>query len=59
MDDRIKILFHNRDAAGVNYFRTNTPAVQLERDHSDKFHVEINSDLDLRRLGHLCHSLLF
>jgi glycosyltransferase involved in cell wall biosynthesis len=46
MDDRIKILFHNKDAAGVNYFRTNTPAVQLERDHSDKFQVEINSDLD-------------
>jgi len=46
MDDRIKILFHNKDAAGVNYFRTNTPAIQLERDHSDKFHVEINSDLD-------------
>lgn len=46
MDDRIKILFHNKDAAGVNYFRTNTPAVQLERDHSDKFHVEINSDLN-------------
>jgi glycosyltransferase involved in cell wall biosynthesis len=49
MDDRIKILFHNRDAAGVNYFRTNTPAVQLERDHSDKFHVEINSDLDFTK----------
>lgn len=46
MDDRIKILFHNRDGAGVNYFRTNTPAVQLERDHSDKFYVEINSELD-------------
>ena len=46
MDDRIKILFHNKDGAGVNYFRTNTPAVQLEKDHSDKFHVEINSDLD-------------
>lgn len=46
MDDRIKILFHNRDGAGVNYFRTNTPAVQLERDHSDKFKVEINSELD-------------
>lgn len=45
-DDRIKILFHNRDAAGVNYFRTNTPAVQLERDHSDKFNVEINSELN-------------
>lgn len=46
MEDRIKILFHNRDAAGVNYFRTQTPAIQLERDHSDKFYVEINPDLD-------------
>lgn len=46
MEDRIKVLFHNRDSAGVNYFRTQTPAVQLERDHSDKFYVEINPDLD-------------
>lgn len=45
-DDRIKILFYNKDVAGVNYFRTNTPAVQLERDHSDKFNVEINSDIN-------------
>lgn len=46
MEDKIKILFHNRDAAGVNYFRTQTPATQLERDHSDKFRVEFNSELD-------------
>jgi glycosyltransferase involved in cell wall biosynthesis len=49
MSDQIKILFHNRDAAGVNYFRTQTPAQQLERDHSDKFRVEINPDLDLTK----------
>ena len=46
MEDKIRILFYNRDAAGVNYFRTQTPAVELERNHSDKFFVEINSDID-------------
>lgn len=47
MSDKIKILFYNRDVAGVNYFRTSTPAMQLERDHSDKFRVEINPDIDV------------
>lgn len=46
MSDQIKILFHNRDIAGVNYFRTQTPAQQLEKDYSDKFRVEINQELD-------------
>ena len=46
MEDKIKILFYNRDAAGVNYFRTQTPAMELERYHSDDFRVEINSVLD-------------
>lgn len=50
MDDRIRILFYNRDGAGVNYFRTLTPAMQLERNHSDKFYVEINPDLDYNDL---------
>jgi len=45
-NDKIKILFVNFDTAGVNYFRTQTPATQLERDHSDKFRVEFNSELD-------------
>ena len=49
MEDRIKVLFHNRDAAGVNYFRTQTPAMELERYHSDKFFVEINADLDFNK----------
>ena len=49
MTDKIKVLFFNRDVAGVNYFRTSTPAQQLERDHSDKFRVEINPDLDLTK----------
>lgn len=45
-NEKIKILFFNRDIAGVNYYRTLTPAMQLERDHSDKFQVEINSEID-------------
>lgn len=45
-NEKIKILFYNKDAAGVNYYRTLTPAKQLERDHSDKFHIEINSDVN-------------
>lgn len=48
MTDKIKILFHTRDAAGVNYFRIQTPAQQLEREHSDQFRVEINPDLDFK-----------
>lgn len=45
-DNKIKILFYNLDGAGVNYFRTQTPAMELERNHSDEFHVEINPSLD-------------
>jgi glycosyltransferase involved in cell wall biosynthesis len=44
-NEKIKILFFNKDVAGVNYYRTLTPAMQLERDHSDKFQVEINSEV--------------
>lgn len=43
---KIRILFVNYDIAGVNYFRTETPAIKLSNDYSDKFHVEINPDLD-------------
>lgn len=46
MDGKIRILFYNLDGAGVNYFRTLTPAMELERNHSDDFHVEINSSID-------------
>ncbi len=46
MEEKIKILFFNRDVAGVNYYRTLTPAMQLERDHSNTFQVEINSDVN-------------
>jgi len=46
MEGKIRILFYNRDSAGVNYFRTLTPAMELERNHSNEFHVEINPQLD-------------
>jgi len=46
MDGKIRVLFHNLDGAGVNYFRTLTPAMELERNHSDQFYVEINPTLD-------------
>jgi intein/homing endonuclease len=48
MDGKIKVLFHNLDGAGVNYFRTQTPAMELERNHSDNFHVEINPQIDFQ-----------
>jgi len=46
MDGKIRILFYNLDGAGVNYFRTQTPAQELEKNHSDEFYVEINPQLD-------------
>lgn len=49
MDGKIRILFYNLDSAGVNYFRTQTPAMELERFHSDDFYVEINSQIDFTK----------
>jgi len=46
MEGKIRILFYNLDGAGVNYFRTLTPAQELERNHGDEFFVEINPQLD-------------
>jgi glycosyltransferase involved in cell wall biosynthesis len=46
MENKIKVLFYNLDGAGVNYFRTLTPATEIERNHSDEFQVEINSQID-------------
>lgn len=46
MDEKIKILFFNKDAAGVGYWRTLTPAMQLDQSHSDKFKVEINPNIN-------------
>lgn len=47
MENKIKILFYNLDGAGVNYFRTITPAMEIERNHADDFYVEINPSLDM------------
>lgn len=44
--NKIRILFYNKDIAGVNYFRTETPAIALEKYYSDKFEIEINSNID-------------
>jgi glycosyltransferase involved in cell wall biosynthesis len=46
MSEKIKILFFNKDVAGVGYWRTLTPAMQLDMSHSDKFQVEINPDIN-------------
>ena len=51
MDGKIRILFYNLDSAGVNYFRTQTPAMELERFHSDDFYVEINPQIDFTKQG--------
>ena len=46
MNGKIRILFYNLDSAGVNYFRSLTPAMELEKNHSDEFYVEINPQID-------------
>ena len=46
MEGKIRILFYNQDSAGVNYFRTLTPAMEIERNHPDEIFVEINSQID-------------
>jgi glycosyltransferase involved in cell wall biosynthesis len=46
MEEKIKILFFNKDVAGVGYWRTLTPAMQLDQNHSDKFRVEINPNIN-------------
>lgn len=46
MKEKIKILFFNKDSAGVGYWRTTTPAMQMDMSHSDKFQVEINPDIN-------------
>jgi glycosyltransferase involved in cell wall biosynthesis len=49
---KIKILFVNYDQAGVNYFRTQTPAVKLDQNHSDKFQVTIDANIDFSTEGY-------
>ncbi|HPC09466.1 MAG TPA: hypothetical protein PLN85_00130 [archaeon] len=50
MNNKIRILFYNSDTAGVNYFRTQTPAIELEKNHSDDFYIEINPHIDFNDL---------
>jgi len=42
---KIKILFFNKDKGGVNYFRTETPAIQLKSSNSEEFDIEIKTGL--------------
>jgi len=49
MKEKVRILFYNLDGAGVNYFRTLTPATEMDKNHSDDFYVEINSDIDFNK----------
>ena len=48
MSNKIKILFYNIDGAGVNYYRTLTPMVELEKSNPNDFHVEINNVIDFK-----------
>lgn len=43
--DKIKLLFFNRDKGGVNYFRTETPAIQLKYKYSDIFDIELKNEI--------------
>ena len=43
--DKIKLLFFNRDKGGVNYFRTETPAIQLKDNHSDEFDITLKTSI--------------
>ena len=44
--EKFKILIHNPDKHGVNFYRSMQPAIQLQKDHSDKFTIEINPNVD-------------
>jgi glycosyltransferase involved in cell wall biosynthesis len=46
MVNKIKVLFLNKDSAGVNYYRTQTPAIELENLYGEEFDVDIESAVD-------------
>ncbi|MFW6219957.1 MAG: glycosyltransferase [bacterium] len=46
MNGKIKVLFYNLDQAGVQYFRSQTPAMELEKMYGEDFHVEFNQQID-------------
>ncbi len=58
---KIKILFTSQDQAGVFYWRTQTPGIQIDSFHNDEFEVEINQnvnweDYDYLKKFHIIHS---
>lgn len=46
MERKINILFYNLDGAGVNYYRTLTPAIELDGKYPEEFTTEINSKIN-------------
>lgn len=46
MVNKLRILFYNTDGAGINYYRTITPATEIERNYSDDIFVEISHGID-------------
>jgi glycosyltransferase involved in cell wall biosynthesis len=53
MSEKISILFYNPDQAGVGYYRTLMPALRLQKDYPEEFHVEINANVDWNNLDYL------
>lgn len=39
----VKLLFFNKDKGGVNYFRTEIPAIQLQNDYTDHFNITVKN----------------
>jgi hypothetical protein len=48
MKSKIKVLYYNLDGAGVNHYRSLTPAMEIDRNHSDDFDIEINPQIDFK-----------
>jgi glycosyltransferase involved in cell wall biosynthesis len=47
-EKKIRVLFFNRDRAGVNYYRTLTPAMEIDNVAPENFHVEVVDNLDFK-----------
>lgn len=55
--DKIKILFLNTKKGGINYFRTETPAIQLKKTHSDIFDITIKNNFKFDNIGDFINDL--
>lgn len=44
--DKIKILFLNKDKGGTNYFRTETPAIQMKKTNSEEFDITLKNSIE-------------